>query len=258
MKKLILPLVCLAALCSCSNTDANSDSKKTSETTSAIEKTESTSSIEKTETTINSEAETSSSESEIIAESSSESSDVASVNANDIYFDVNENGINVMIQNNENPIQVISGDFASNIISYSEEVSITPADLLVSSDFDFDGYNDLFIPTTFGTTNLPGIYYKYNSDKNIFEEWNELSNIGFLMTCQPTNNTLVLNVSGSAVDNEQTAYKWNSGKIVPFTYRVQYAGDDGQIYIDDYTYNDNGEKVLDKTYLNGEEPAFNN
>lgn len=112
-------------------------------------------------------------------------------------------------------------------------------------DYDFDGYDDLFIPTLIGRPNTPGIYYHYNVETGLLEEWEELNTIGCLMNVND-DDTLINNISISAVDHKTITYKWNNGNLQEISYQTQYCGSDNEIYIDAYEYDENGNEILVK------------
>lgn len=78
-------------------------------------------------------------------------------------------------------------------------------------DFDFDGYNDLYIPDYDGVN---GIYYHYNPDMEHFDEWDELNKIGKLLTVGMSENITIGKVLFFDTDDGQRfIYKWNNDKL---------------------------------------------
>lgn len=160
----------------------------------------------------------------------------------EIRLKLNETGLEI------SDIQTIQGDF---IDEFKEEVSRkytasekSAEDYIVVQDFDFDGYEDLFIPTVLLTANIPGVYYRYNPDVRLFEEWEQLNEIGTLLSVRD-DNMLECHIKGSAVDHKDTVYRWDNGILKPISREVQYASG-SEIYIDTFEYDENGNKIQTK------------
>lgn len=170
-------------------------------------------------------------------------------------YSVNKDSIDVI--RNGKTVQSINFD-TTELISWSERVSVEPEQFLTSSDFDFDGYDDLFIPEMLGTPNIPGKYYKYNPDTEMYEEWEEFNKISTLVRIQQTNDALIEDISGSAVDYKETAWFWEGSVLKRKLQRIQKADENNEIIIEDYKFDENDEPVLIGTYKLGEEPPFCN
>lgn len=170
-------------------------------------------------------------------------------------YSVNKDSIDVI--RNGKTVQSINFD-TTELISWSERVSVAPEQFLTSSDFDFDGYDDLFIPEMLGTPNIPGKYYKYNPDTGMYEEWEEFNKISTLVRIQQTNDALIEDIRGSAVDYKTTAWFWEGSVLKRKLQRIQKADENNEIIIEDYKFDENDEPVLTGTYKLGEEPPFCN
>lgn len=135
----------------------------------------------------------------------------------------------------------------SRLIECAESYNRDPADFIEISDFNFDGYDDMFIPDIIGTPNVPGTYYYMNptSEFNCFEEWDELNEVGFLMKADSENEVLHFSSSGSAVDHDWIIYKWESGNLQPVSRELQYMNV-SDILIDCFEYDDTGKETLVK------------
>lgn len=212
MKKYITPLLCAAALCSCT----------------AQNKASSQSSVQNvTEFSSYSFAEN-------INETAASSPDKS------LSFTVTEKGVDVSRAGEI--LQTIEGEFLEELSFYDD---VAPEEFLTVRDYDFDGYEDLFIPTLIGRPNTPGIYYRYNAETGLFDEWEKLNEIGCLMNVND-DDTLTNNIGSSAVDHESITYKWENDVLKPISRETQYIGNDGEVYIDSFDYDNIGNETLVK------------
>lgn len=156
-------------------------------------------------------------------------------------FSVTENGVEILI--NGKTVQTIEGNFSEEFSKYSD-IGILPEKFVTYTDFNFDGYKDLFIPDLVGRPNVPGHYYKFNPRTSKFEGWEELDTVGQLMSVK--DKTLVHNAVGSAVDHETTVYKWVNDEIEPVSRSLMYEKK-GKIYLDTFEYDENGNETLIKS-----------
>ncbi|MDE5946752.1 MAG: hypothetical protein K2G63_05585 [Oscillospiraceae bacterium] len=156
-------------------------------------------------------------------------------------FSVTENGIDILI--NGKTVQTIEGDFLEEYSRYSD-IGVAPEKFITYTDFNFDGYKDLFIPDLLGRPNIPGHYYKFNPRTSKFEGWEELDTVGQLMSVK--DKTLVHNAVGSAVYHKTTVYKWVNDEIEPVSRSLMYEKK-GKIYLDNYEYDENGNETLIKS-----------
>lgn len=116
---------------------------------------------------------------------------------------------------------------------------------ITCEDFDFDGYDDLFIPSKLGVPNRPGTYYHYNTETQLFEIWKEISELKVCAQTDPDNKTLSQTITGSAAYHKTTVYKWSGSQLLPVSREIQYSiGDD--ILIDSYEYDENSSEILIK------------
>ena len=227
MKKYMIAFVLTALLTGCSdrNESSVSSEKEVVDTTNPAESTS------------------------VIEETTAPTTEAATEAEQDFDFqilEVEDDGITVLAANNT--IQKIEID-CTEILRMAEIYDTDPAELLVIKDYNFDGYDDLFVPVTTLVANLPGTYYRFDptEDSFPFEEWDELNEIGQLMTVDADDRVLNLAVRISAAENETTVYRWESGRLVPVSRTHYYAGnDDGQYYIDHFEYDENGEEILVK------------
>ncbi|MDE6665083.1 MAG: hypothetical protein K2K14_02690 [Ruminococcus sp.] len=94
-------------------------------------------------------------------------------------------------------------------------------------DFDFDGYNDLYIPDY---DDEKGTYYRYSPDTEKFEAWDELNKISLPLTVD--GNCLKYHTS-DIMDNDETVfYEWLDKSISQSQRIVTYTAENGERYID--------------------------
>ncbi len=173
-----------------------------------------------------------------------ETSESAALKDSEYKFKVEDAGI--LYYNGGSVLQKIEID-CTELLRMAEIYDKDPANLLVVSDFDFDGYDDLFVPKTTLVANMPGTYYRFNPTVNFdpFEKWDVLNEVGFLMKADSENGILHFSLRGSAVDHDWIIYKWESGKLQPVSRELQYMNG-SDIYIDCFEYDNDGKETLVK------------
>ena len=173
-----------------------------------------------------------------------ETSESAALKDSEYKFKVEDDGI--MYYDGSSVLQKIELD-CTDLIKRAESYDRDPEEFLIISDFNFDGYDDLFVPDIIGTPNIPGTYFYMNPTRNFnsFEKWDVLNEIGQLMDVDADNQVLDLAVNISAADHETTVYRWESGTLVPVSRKHDYvSNEDGQHYIYRFEYDENGEEIL--------------
>ena len=217
MKKYIIALVLTGLLAGCSDRNENTVSNE-NELVSAPETTAETTTAEEITT-----------ESELVSDGYN--------------FKVEADGIHFFEGSIYQKIELDCSEFLESVEKYDK----APEEFLTIADFNFDGYDDLFVPHGIGAANVSGKYFYMNPtrDFNPFEEWDELNKIGLLMSVDSENQVLNLSETGSAVDHEVTVYKWKTGKLHPVSHEIQYAVYN-QIYIDHFEFDDAGKETFVK------------
>ncbi|MDE6036520.1 MAG: hypothetical protein K2G36_11515 [Ruminococcus sp.] len=155
-----------------------------------------------------------------------------------IYFEVTENSVNVM--RNGKIIQSIENKTLYKTCG-SLGLYIAPETFINNSDFDFDGYNDLYIPNLDEWNEFHGTYYRYNPDMEQFEEWDELNKIGKLFTVGMSQNVRIGQILSLDTEDGQTfIYKWN-GDSLNLVERCETDTDNNKIW---YYIDENGNEFL--------------
>lgn len=171
-----------------------------------------------------------------------ETSESAALKDSEYKFKVEYDGI--VYYDGGSVLQKIELD-CTDLIKRAESYDRDPEEFLIISDFNFDGYDDLFVPDIIGTPNIPGTYFYMNPTRNFnsFEKWDVLNEVGFLMKADSENGVLHFSSRGSAVDHDWIIYKWGSGKLQPVSRELQYMNG-SEIYIDCFKYDDDGKEIL--------------
>ena len=144
------------------------------------------------------------------------------------------------ISRNGEFIQLIETDYLENYPPYFDS---TPEMHLIFKDYNFDGYDDLFIPSTFGTQNISGVYYTYNPGTGLFENCEELNKVGFLMSV--SDNKLECSEIGSAINYRNTVYEWDNKALKPVSCEARYKEEsNSSVYIDTFSYDQKGNENL--------------
>ena len=156
-------------------------------------------------------------------------------------FKINNSGIE--ISKDGELIQTIETDYLKN---YPENTDSSPETHLVSDDYDFDGYKDLFIPSDLTGTNISGTYYIYNPETNLFELCEELNKRGFFMSVSG-DETLRYSLTDENSKSENIIYKWDNSILKPVSHEIQYPKDEsGSVYVDTFSYDNNENEIFIK------------
>lgn len=162
-------------------------------------------------------------------------------------FEITEYGIEVYEKYGDEPFQVLSidPDFTPRpewLYEMNEKYD-DPYRFIRMNDFDFDGYDDISVQVYLGATNGTYQYYRYDPLTRQFENWNELNALHYGVTPDIGNKTLSVYSKSSAVDSEDTVYKWAGDKLIPVSAEKRYWNGEG-IFMDHLEYDDNGNKIL--------------
>lgn len=124
----------------------------------------------------------------------------------------------------------------------------TPDEKYISvADFDFDGFNDIFIPYENCYSGY-GYYYCYLPEKNDFALNDELMEINRIMKIGPE-NTLVEEQDDGYIDRF-IVYQWDSNKLKKVRKSETYKSfNDEKIHTDIYKYDSKGAEYLDDTII---------
>lgn len=122
------------------------------------------------------------------------------------------------------------------------EFYYTPsAEFISVADYNFDGYEDIYIP--YESPPQYGTYYCYIPEKNTFEENAELNNIGVYLTI---NDGQILSEDRSDdLTKRFVEYKWDGAELKPIQKTETYkSSQTGEIVTDIYKYDQNGKEFL--------------
>lgn len=121
------------------------------------------------------------------------------------------------------------------------------------ADFDFDGYEDIFIP--YESPSDYGTYYCYIPAKNSFCENSELNSVGRIMTVNG-DDTLIEDRSDDSI-KRTIEYKWFNNKLRAVNKTETYiSSENGKILTDVYNFDGNGIEYLIGTTENTTQDAL--
>ncbi len=109
---------------------------------------------------------------------------------------------------------------------------------IVAADFDFDGYEDIFIP--FENDMYSGQFYRYDSETEQFVPWDTLNEFGQRLTVKGQN--LVAPVYSKYWESF-TTYQWKDEQLEPILFEDRTFASVG-IVSDFYEFREDGSKVL--------------
>lgn len=161
-----------------------------------------------------------------------------------VYFSIKTNGIDVL--RNGKVIQTIEGDYFGELDLAARKVRreipidpsqyldkygfYVPEDFLDTTDFDFDGYFDLFIPTNHLSDT--GVYYRFDPETELFEEWNELNQIDKRVYTVKENEYLTSYHSNDSKEFEKCIYHWENNSLVRVSREISYYDENGERFTD--------------------------
>lgn len=98
---------------------------------------------------------------------------------------------------------------------------------IIIDDFDFDGYDDLFVRMEYGAMYAPGTYFRYHPETSKYEKWDALNTIGKEMLADHEKQTLMYRKYDSAYWSEYFTYEWNEGSLVLIEHMIS---EDGAVF----------------------------
>lgn len=115
------------------------------------------------------------------------------------------------------------------------------------ADFNFDGYDDIFIPyENSGSYITYGDYYCYIQIENSFAKNSELAKIGKFLTVADDN--ILTEKQYDPYTDYVIEYKWTDGKLNPFRKIEKYrSAEDGILHTDIYKYTKDGKEYLENS-----------
>ncbi len=139
-------------------------------------------------------------------------------------------------------------------IQFAELESVPTAEDVSIADYNFDGYEDIFIPDNDVICGMGGDYWLYDPEKNKFELSQELALVdgrGWRMDIY-NNDQLCLALYGH-YGSTKTYYQWQGSSLVPVRFLdIYFAQDDSMDQLEDaYEYDENGERyMVSRTFIN--------
>lgn len=109
--------------------------------------------------------------------------------------------------------QTLSVDTAEIKEKLEKNSNMTINDFIKKEDFDGDGYPDLYVKektADINNLNTTGKYFKYDPEKGIYVDWDELNAIKFEADVRESSNKLMVIEKIDGIDYYQKYYEWNS------------------------------------------------
>ncbi len=143
--------------------------------------------------------------------------------------------------------QVLSADTSEIQKAIEKDSSKTINDFVIKSDYDFDGYPDIFIIEKPDDLNKTGKYYHYDPENGSYQPWSELNGIRFELSGNAAEDMLTAIEKKDDIEYEERIYKWNEqDQLVLRKYTHKYKAGD-TILIDYVDYDANGAEVFRET-----------
>ncbi|MBQ9898175.1 MAG: hypothetical protein IJM44_01810 [Ruminococcus sp.] len=149
-------------------------------------------------------------------------------------FKVDENG--VWVYYDGTTAQLLDVDTAK-LLDYDGD----PAELLYHEDYNFDGWDDLFVPEIIFRPNTAGEYFRFEPRLGLFVIWQELNDVSLHAVPNESDKTLTISSRANAVDHKVTTYEWIGDELSAVSWEQQYQGSDGEIYINYYLCSSSGD-----------------
>ncbi len=169
-------------------------------------------------------------------------------------------GRNIIQQIDNHNLSQLYNELANYVENYTVPNNAPPAGpvellsiekYLIIEDFDFDGYNDLAIPTDFSYINgkNTSVYYRYDSQTDRFILWEEINSIGhtlYVFNDIYSDEQYIYAFAGSYKDEERYYYKYKwFGDELKLTEKHIYYNNSN--IADVITYDENGNEISRKT-----------
>lgn len=159
--------------------------------------------------------------------------DIDPEDQSDITLGVTDKGVDV--RRSGTLVQKLSVN-TDAITSYMNSGKKRMDELIFKTDFNFDGYTDLFITENVDEFNATGKYFRYNPSTGFYEDWDTLNEMGYSATANGEAGTVTIRVNEDEDQFEEKTYQWDEKGKLSLTQRVrQYKGEDDVIYTDYYS-----------------------
>ncbi|MDE6789685.1 MAG: hypothetical protein K2J47_10265 [Ruminococcus sp.] len=133
------------------------------------------------------------------------------------------------------------------IVSTLKHEYIPDINNIVLGDFNYDGYDDIFIPyENSGSYIIYGDYYCYIHAENNFTKNSELAKIGKILTIDGEN--ILSEKQYDEYTDVLIEYKWTDGKLNPFRKTETYTSSEDYLqHTNIYSYTEDGSEYLESS-----------
>ncbi len=139
---------------------------------------------------------------------------------------------------NGSHVELLLNDVTVKILDFYYTPS---AENISVADFNFDGYEDIFIP--YESPPDYGTYYCYDPEKNNFSENAELNAIGRIMTVTDEGN--LSEDRSDDLTKRFVEYQWTDGTLKPFKKTETFkSAENGETITNVYGYDGKGNEFL--------------
>ncbi len=159
--------------------------------------------------------------------------------------EIKENGIDIIFGGEV--LQTLEADTAA-LLEHKDDTDKASFSI-VKADFDFDKYEDIYIPESFGDVNSSGKYFRFDPEQKKYVEWEEMNKLIYSASVNASNNTVIVRTNSETVMYEDKFYSWENDTLVLVQRIVQYTGEDGEIYCDHFTVNNGSESLTQRDHI---------
>ncbi len=144
------------------------------------------------------------------------------ITKDNITCSLKDNGVEVSVKAEDGSQKTQLIELDKNIVdgiknAYAEGKT-APSQRIVIADFDFDGVDEIFIPTEIGEFNTLGVYKKYDDASGEYADWSAMDAVPGYAEANADTGNIVFTTRKNEHEYETITYSWQ-----------EIVGDDGQV-----------------------------